>query len=560
MTGSQRQDGQEGNPHAAPAGERLELRRDVTIWGSYMWGYADVGADIYAALGLVIAAAQGLAPAAFALAGTVYIMIGLAYTELASTYPVAGGGHYFTLRGLGDFWGFVAGAALLLDYTIDIALFAVASAGYINFFSPALFGIDLRQVTLGSLGLVTSGFLANIPIVWEAESLLLIGILIYLNILGVRESSFLNESLGFIDIILESSVIFFGFALAWNPQMLAEQWTTALRTLSVGNFMYGSSLAIISFVGLESISQAAQETRRPATIIPRTSIALIFTVFIFAMAFSTVTLGIMPWNEVGEADPIAQLARRIPYLGIVAGPFAAILGSTILLISANTGVMGASRLTYSMSQLHLVTRWLEKVHPKYRTPIRTIVVFGAMGALEAFLAFFASRVGPDGSLQSGALDTLGNMYAFGATLGYVLVFISLIRLRFVDPYSPRPYRMPINMKITWGGRVVDFPILGIVGMLGVSFILFEVILTHEIGRIAGPAWVIGCVLYYLWYRRGQGFPVFGDVKHDWEQEQIRVLTSAEEYELVEEYKEALALRDRKSSHGINTAGKASGTK
>jgi amino acid transporter len=73
-----------------------------------MWGYADVGADIYAALGLVIAAAQGMAPLAFALAGLVYVMIGLTFTELASSYPVAGGGHYYSLRGLGDFWGFVA--------------------------------------------------------------------------------------------------------------------------------------------------------------------------------------------------------------------------------------------------------------------------------------------------------------------------------------------------------------------------------------------------------------------------------------------------------------------
>src|SRR5512142_3410161 len=126
--------------------KKVELRRDVTVWGSYTWGYADVGADIYAALGLVIAASQGLAPAAFALAGLVYIMIGLAYTELASTYPVAGGGQYFTLRGLGDFWGFVTGAALLLDYTIDIALFAVASAGYINFFLPILFGVRIEHL------------------------------------------------------------------------------------------------------------------------------------------------------------------------------------------------------------------------------------------------------------------------------------------------------------------------------------------------------------------------------------------------------------------------------
>jgi APA family basic amino acid/polyamine antiporter len=113
------------------------LRRDISVWGSFMWGYADVGADIYAALGIVVAASMGLAPLAFAVAGGVYVLIGLAYTELASSYPVAGGGQYYTARGLGDFWGFVAGSALLLDYTIDIALFAAASAGYVNFFIPA---------------------------------------------------------------------------------------------------------------------------------------------------------------------------------------------------------------------------------------------------------------------------------------------------------------------------------------------------------------------------------------------------------------------------------------
>src|SRR5579883_3492961 len=122
---------------STPSAAGAHLRRDIGVWGSFMWGYADVGADIYAALGIVVAAAEGLAPLAFAVAGCVYVLIGLAYTELASAYPVAGGGQYYTARGLGDFWGFIAGAALLLDYTIDIALFAAASAGYINFFIPA---------------------------------------------------------------------------------------------------------------------------------------------------------------------------------------------------------------------------------------------------------------------------------------------------------------------------------------------------------------------------------------------------------------------------------------
>ena len=506
---------------------KLELRRDVTVWGSYMWGYADVGADIYAALGLVMGAAHGGASLAFFVAGLIYIMIGLSYTEMASTYPVAGGGHYYALRGLGDFWGYVAGVALLLDYTIDIALFATASAGYMNFFMPFVLGVPPEHFA------IDLWIFKKVNPVWALEALTLIAFLIWLNIRGVRESSLFNEVIGAIDIITESSIIILGFLFAWKPELFVLQWKTQFPTLK--EFMYGSSLAIISFVGLESISQAAQETRRPATIIPRTSITLIFTVFIFALAFSTMGLGVLPWQEFPQGDPVAKLAHAIPVFGVMAGPFAALLGATILLISSNTGVMGASRLTYSMSGLQLITPWFNKVHAKFRTPVRTIVFFSLVGMLEALLAF----------LTPSAMDTLGNMYAFGAASGYLLVFISMIKLRFSDPYSPRPYKMPLNIKWNHHGKVVEIPVLGFIGMIGVGFILFEVILTHEVGRIAGPAWVIACLVYYFWFRRKKRLPVMGSVKHDWEEEQKRILTSAEEFDMLEQYKIALAERDKR---------------
>jgi len=503
------------------------LRRDVTVWGSYMWGYADVGADIYAALGLVIAATQGGAVAAFALAGIVYIMIGLAYTELAAAYPVAGGGQYFSLRGLGDFWGFVCGSALLLDYTIDIALFTVASAGYINFFFPVL-----KTTT------VDFGPFRNVAIVWCIEAIVMTLILIWLNMRGMRESSLVNEILGAIDIISESGIIIFGFIFAWQPDLLASQWQWQVAHWDWRQFMYGSSLAIISFVGLESISQAAQETRRPATIVPRTSIALIFTVFIFAISFSTLSLGILPWKEfVGhEGDPIAMLVNRVPYIGMVAGPFTALLGATILFISANSGVMSASRLTFSMSQFHFISPWFDKVHPKYRTPVRTIAIFSSIGIVQIALAFLFG--------QDAAMEILGNMYAFGATLGYSLVFVALIRLRFRDPYTPRPYKMPLNLRIRYHGREIDLPILGFIGTAGVLFVFAEVVITHDIGRIAGPTWVILCFLYYAWYRKSKQLPIIKNIKRDWEADQKAVLLSAEEFELLEHYKLALAERDR----------------
>jgi APA family basic amino acid/polyamine antiporter len=509
--------------------EEPELRRDVSVWGSFTWGFADVGADTYVALGLVMAYAKGATSLAFALAGIVYIMIGLAYTELASTYPVAGGGPYFTLRGLGDFWGFISGAALLLDYTIDIALFATASAGYFNFFLPYIIGHGIENFV------VNIGPFKAVNPVWCLETIALIVFLIFLNIRGIRESSLINEVIGGIVIILESLIIIIGFIFAWRPEFLIHQWYTQFP--SKENFMYGTSLAIISFVGLESISQAAQETRRPASIVPRTSLTLIFSVFIFATAFPTLSLGLLPWQEIAKHmdNPVAIIAKSIPYIGLIAGPFTAFIGCLILLISSNTGVMGASRLTYSLSQFNIISKWFGVVHPKYRTPVRAVIAFSFIGIIEVFLSF----------LTPSAMDTLGNMYAFGATLGYTMVFISLIKLRFSDTYSPRPYKMPLNIKISYKGEKVEFPVLGLLGMIGIMSVLFMVVLTHDIGRIAGPSWILLCFLYYAWYRKRNGLPVFKTVKHEWEKEQISVLESAEEYDMLEEYKIRLAERDKK---------------
>ena len=507
--------------------KNLELRRDVTVWGSFMWGFADVGANTFVAMGLVIAASQGAAPLTFALAGVLYILIGLAFTELASAYPVAGGGPYFTLRGLGDFWGFVAGCGLILAYTIDIALFATACAGYINFFLPWLVGINADHF------LTDLGPFHNVNPFWCFETLAIIGLLIWLNVRGVRESSILNEIIGAIVIVAMSSLIVLGFVLAWKPDMVSLQWKSEFPSLN--GFMYGSSLAIISFVGLESISQAAQETRRPATVIPRTSIVLIFSVFIFAVSLSTLGLGILPWQVFAEhqGDPIAALAKNIPYVGVVAGPFVALLGALVLFISSNTGVMGSSRLAYSMSQFQIIGQWFSAVHPRYRTPAKAILAFSLIAIIQTILAF----------LTPSAMNALGDMYAFGATLEYGMVFIALLKLRISDPYTPRPYKMPWNIK--WdkkekGGKPIEVPVLGLLGLLGIGIVFVEVILTHEIGRVAGPAWVAFCFLYYAWYRRSQGLPIFHSVKRNWESDQIDILESAEEYELLEEYKLALA--------------------
>lgn len=498
------------------------LRRAVGVWGSYTWGYADVGADVYVALGIVMAAAQGATNVAFLFAGLVYVMVGLAYTELAAAYPMAGGGQFYVLRGLGDFWGFVAGWAVLLDFTIDISLFALASAGYINFFFPVL----NEHVNISLLGLNLPGVQPFLVL----EATILVLFLTILNILGVRESTRFNEILGALDVASESAILFFGFLFAFNPTLLIHQMTTAWP--DPFHLAYGASLAIISFVGLESISQASQETLRPAKVVPRTSIALILTVLIYALAFSNLSLAMLPWQTVvaHNGDPVAWLASHIPILGLFIGPYVALLGGTLLLISSNSGVFGASRITYSMARFNLLPSWFSKVHSRFRTPVRTLVVFSGIALVELFLA----------GLSPNAYDVLANMYAFGAATAYMLVFVSLLVLRFKDPWTPRPFKVPLNIRIRGkDGEARFLPIVGVLGFLGISSILILVVLTHAIGRIAGPAWIVMGLLIYFWHRRRNKLPIKKSLSRNWEKEQLDVYQDAGEYDLADEFRENL---------------------
>jgi len=511
-----------------------ELRRDVTVWGSYMWGYAAVGADIYTALGIITLAALGLAPLAFLAAGLVFALVGLCYAELASSYPLAGGGQYFTLRGLGDFSGLIAGAALVLDYTIDISLFTVVAFGYFNYFLPWIsFGHHVGDFTL-HLGPIHLAWL------WLVESVAGILLLIWLNVRGIKVSTNFNEVIGTIAIVAQTLIVIAGFVLVWNPDLVAHQVIFHRPTLS--EFAFGSSLAIIAFVGLETISQVAQETRRPATIIPRTSIGLVLSVLLFAMAFSVLAIGILdvhtgkPLDFHGrEGDSVALIAQNIPLIGVVAAPLAAAIGALIVFISANSGVVSSSRLSYSMSQFDLLPAWFSKVNKKFATPARAVTVFGAVALLQTVFAFFTP--GPAG--RTAAIDVLADLYAFGATTGYLLVFISLFVLRFRDPFTPRPYKMPLNIRITYKGNQVWFPVLGVIGFLGVLFFLVMVLLTHQYARIVGPLWVLAAIALFAMYRRKRGLPIFKTLPRDWVTATRRVLLEAEEFQSLEEYDAAL---------------------
>jgi basic amino acid/polyamine antiporter, APA family len=524
------------------------LRRSVTPWGSFSWGYSDVGADIFVGLGLVLGAAAGGSNVAFLFAGLVYICIGLAYTELAATYPVAGGGQYFVMRGLGDVFGFIAGWAVLLDFTIDIALFAWSCVDYLGQLVPVISLTAHPWVHF----LITFSLIAGLCI---------------LNVIGVRESTTFNGVVSALDVVSETSILFFGFLFAFNPDLLVHSMTVYWPTSE--HLLLGASLAIISFVGLESISQAAQETHRPASIIPRTSIALILTILVYALAYANLALGMTPAHPVppdahghaqtffqylgskeNQGSAVAVLAANVPYFGALAALYVPVLGAILLLISSNSGVFGSSRIAYAMSRARLLPSLFERVHPRYRTPAVSIVSFCGLALLVLIFAALPSLdYGADAIYNrffhgEAGLDVLADLYAFGAATSYSFVFVALVALRLKDPLSPRKFKIPINVPLRFRGERVEFPVIGVIGFAGIFSILIFTMLTHPIGRVAGPLWLVAGFASYLVYRRRKRLPLLRSRPVDWETEQVNILKDAGELELMDDLVEKLRARGK----------------
>lgn len=528
-----------------------QLRRAVRPWGSFSWGYSDVGADIFIGLGLVLAYAAGASNFAFLFAGLVYVCIGLAYTELAAAYPVAGGGQYFVLRGLGDIFGFLAGWAVLLDFTIDITLFAWASVDYLSQLAPPLVS-SLHPWTHFWFVL---GFIV---------------ILCLLNVVGVRESTVFQGSVSAIDVISETLILCFGFLFAFSPSLLVH--TMHVSWPSTFALMQGTSLAIISFVGLESISQAAQETQRPASVIPRTSLVLILTILIYAIGYSNLALGFQSWHPLHDAHGhaiafwqlfpgngdnqgkgVALLSAQIPYYGMLAQFYVPVLGAILLLISSNSGVFGASRIAYSMSTSKLLPSVFQSVHRRFRTPAFSILTFCGLAVV---VLIFAALPQLDHGAQAvyqrlfhgeDGVTFLGDLYAFGAATSYSFVFIALVALRLYDPMTPRKFKIPFNIPIRVRGERVEFPIIGVLGFIGIFSILIFTLITHDIGRVAGPGWLIVGVGLYLVYRLNKGLPLLRSRPHDWRTAQTQILRDAGELELMDEYHANLRASDERKA-------------
>jgi APA family basic amino acid/polyamine antiporter len=179
--------------------------------------------------------------------------------------------------------------------------------------------------------------------------------------------------------------------------------------------------------------------------------------------------------------------------------YVGILAATILLVATNAGIIGVSRLTYSMGQYQQLPDRLRQISPRFRTPSIAIAVFGLVACVV---------------MLPGQADFLGTLYTFGAMLSFTIAHMALIGLRWrlardrmlklpgdVEVKVDEPwYRAPFNARL----RGVDVPLFAVLGGIGTFAAWIVVMALNVETAVAGITWLVLGLGTYVLYRRSKG--------------------------------------------------------
>jgi APA family basic amino acid/polyamine antiporter len=468
----------------------LGLERVLGVGALFSTAYGNVGSSIYYALGLVASFALGLTPLVYLIAGGLFVMTAMTYAEAATNFPEAGGSSSFARRAFNELVSFFAAWGQMLNYIITVAISA--------FFVPHYLAVFWEPLS-HSPGDIIGG-------------IVIVVLLSAVNVVGVTESARLNFVLAVVDFATQALLLLLGVFLVLNFQTLIDNvhlWTAP----TVSDFILSITIAMISYTGIETISNLAEEAREPRKLIPRSMAFVVLAVMLIYSGLPSVALSALPVTQAPDGSYTTQLADTYagdPILGIVrnmdlgvfqtvAEYYVGILAATILLIASNAGIFGVSRLTYSMGQYQQLPDRIRRISPRFRTPALAIGVFGAIACVV---------------IIPGQAEFLGTLYAFGAMLSFTIAHVALIGLRWrlarsrmrklpgdVEVEGEEAwYRAPFNVRV----RGVDVPLFAVIGGLGTFGAWIAVMGLYTTTLLVGMGWMaVGLVSYYV-YRRSKG--------------------------------------------------------
>jgi len=471
-----------------------KLPRTLGASALFAAAYGNVGSSIYYALGVTAAFALGLTPVALILAGFIFVTTALNYAEGTAALPHAGGSSSFARRAFNQPIGFLVGWVQLLNYTATASISAYFAIGYLGVFerySPIFH--ELRHNDF-----------------WHvAATVALISLLIVVNIIGIQESSLLNLVLAFTDLITQFVLVILGVILLLNIRTVIGNIHLGIAP-TWGSFLASISIAMVTYTGIETISNLAEEAKNPGQNVPRATWGVIVAVLFVAAFLPTIGMSVFPVHiDPNTHQYVTDLATRYkddPVAGIVnqfvqplafwAGIWVGILAFTILVIATNAGLIVISRLSYSLAGVDMLPKAFATLHPKFKTPYISIIVFGIVAAVLVLPGIF---------VHGAQIDLMAAVYSLAATFAFCSAHLSVMRLRFIEPALHRPYRMPLNVKF---GRD-SIPVLSLVGALFIGTVFTQLVFQNiSNSPYIFVGWLVLGALTYVLYRLYRNEPLW----------------------------------------------------
>jgi APA family basic amino acid/polyamine antiporter len=461
------------------------LSRVHGVGALFAAAYGNVGSSIYYALGVTAVFALGLTPVAFVISGLIFAATAATYAEATVMYPEAGGSSSFARHAFNELVSFIAAWGQMLNYVITVAISAYFVPHYLAVFWEPL-GEAPGDIVAGAV---------------------VIGALALLNIRGSQESARLNLVLAIADLATQVVLVGIGLVLVFSPAVLVDNVDFGVAP-TWSDFALGIAVGMIAYTGIETISNMAEEARDSVRSIPRSVGLTVIAVLALYLLIPLVALSAMPvtQNAAGEfSTALGSEFANDPILGIVENLgvshgltealryYVGILAAVILLIATNAGLIGVSRLTYSMGQHRQLPESLRQVHRRYRTPYIAILVFAAVATI---------------TLLPGKTDFLATLYSFGAMLSFTIAHVSVIQLRRRNSEGERPWKPPLNFRAF--GTLV--PLSAVLGGLGTFSAWIVVMVLNPRTLAVGLGWMVFGVSVYVLYRRSQRLPLTETVK------------------------------------------------
>jgi APA family basic amino acid/polyamine antiporter len=402
-----------------------------------------IGAGIFVLTGQ--AAAQYAGPAiviSFIISAIGCAFAGLCYAEFASMIPVSGSAYTYAYATMGEFFAWIIGWDLMLEYLFGASAVSVGWSGYVVSFLKDL-GINLPSYLTNPTfaydsvkGWYQTGAIINLPAVF------IVLLITTLLVIGIKESANFNNLVVIIKVSVIILFIVFGFAYVntdnWKP--FIPQNTGEFGHYGWSGILRGAAVIFFAYIGFDAVSTAAQEAKNPQKDMP---IGIMGSLFISTFLYILVALvltGIVKYDQLQVPDPIAVginaageglfWLRPFIKIGAIAG-----LSSVILVL-----LLGQPRIFFAMANDGLLPPIFSKLHPKFRTPYITTILTGILTAIMG--GFFS-------------IGVLGEMVSIGTLLAFTIVSLAVWILRVKEPNLQRHFKTPLVPFVPIMGALVS---------------------------------------------------------------------------------------------------------